>query len=92
MTRDDLTHFIQESLVFEDDTDDALDAESLYGLYVSWCHINRTRPEPEESFSSARKRQGRLRRRRHHGAYTGLRMLGPAARDYVMHNDACWSL
>ncbi|WP_347108879.1 hypothetical protein AAHB33_18870 [Paenarthrobacter sp. S56] len=91
MTRDDFFRFMQESLVFEDDTDEGLDSESLYGLYVSWCHVARIRPEPEGSFSSACKRQGALRRRRHHGAYTGLRMVGPAARDYAMHNDPCWS-
>lgn len=79
--------FLKESVVFEDDTDDGLDVETLYGLYVSWCALDRRVPIPENAFETALQISGH-RSIKENGIriYRGLVMVGPAARDYAVNN------
>jgi len=92
MIRHDLTQFIHESLVYEEDTTEGLDFDTLYGLYISWCHLQGSTPVSERALGAALRKQ-RFHRVRHsrNQSYAGLHMVGPAARDYVMHCDTCWS-
>ena len=78
--------------MYEDDTSEGLDFDTLYGLYISWCHLAGAAPVSDGAFGAALTRRG-LHRVRHvdHRAFAGLRMVGPAARDYVLHTDPCWS-
>ncbi|MFK0006319.1 hypothetical protein ACIQTZ_04640 [Paenarthrobacter sp. NPDC090520] len=101
MATDNFARFIQESLVIEEDTDDGMDIDTLYGLYISWCRITDIAREPETRFLSTVRRH-RLRWGRQDGGWVlvGLRMIGPAARDYVTSgavlshagNDEVWEL
>lgn len=91
MTINDFTLFYRECLVFDDDTEDGLDFESLYGLYISWCRLNHMPLDSEASLGRALKLLGfHSVRHNHHKSYIGLRMTGPAARDYILHTEGCW--
>ncbi|MFJ4030319.1 hypothetical protein ACIPWF_23340 [Paenarthrobacter sp. NPDC089989] len=88
MATDNFARFIQESLIIEEDTDEGMDIDTLYGLYISWCRIADVAREPETRFLFTLRRHG-LRWGRHDGGWVlvGLRMMGPAARDYVMSSE-----
>ncbi|MFF1830818.1 hypothetical protein [Paenarthrobacter sp. NPDC058040] len=85
MATDTFARFIQETLVIEEDTDEGMDLDTLYGLYISWCRISDVPREPEGRFLSTLRRH-RLRWGHDEGGWVlvGLRMVGPAARDYVV--------
>jgi hypothetical protein len=40
---DNLARFISECLVIEEDTDEGMDLDTLYGLYISWCCLENVR-------------------------------------------------
>ena len=89
MATDTFARFLHECLVIEEDTDDGLDLDTLYGLYISWCGMASVEREPEQAFLSSLRRH-HLRWGRYEGRWilVGLRMIGPAARDYVMCSAA----
>lgn len=89
MATDTFARFIQESLVIEEDTDEGMDLDTLYGLYISWCRISGVLTESESRFLSTLRRH-RLRWGHHESGWVlvGLRMVGPAARDYVICSAA----
>lgn len=101
MATDNFARFIQESLVIEEDTDEGMDLDTLYGLYISWCRVSGVAREPENRFlASLRRHRLRWRRQENGWVLVGLRMVGPAARDYVLcsatpcrpENDDAWEL
>jgi hypothetical protein len=78
MAASHFTTFLAEATVPEFDTDCPMSADCLYGLYVSWCHLNGLEAKPDVTFRAAMHRAGvdvHDSRRR---------MVGPAAADYIM--------
>ncbi len=48
MTPPQISQFLQDSIIRDDTNDSALDADVFYGLYVSWCSLNRKVPLEQE--------------------------------------------
>lgn len=70
--------FLEQATITEPDTDCPLSADSLYGLYTSWCIINGLDAESDSTFRTAMGHCGvDLNDSR-------LRMVGPAAADYIL--------
>jgi hypothetical protein len=69
--------FLQEATQLDQAAESTLDSDRLYGLYTSWCFINRQTPGQESVFWAAMKH--RIPADGH-----GLRMKGPAAADYIL--------
>ena len=70
--------FLNEATVPAPDTDCPLQPDCLYGLYVSWCILNRLDPKPDDAFRAAMRRNGI------DVQDSRLRMNGPAAADYIL--------
>jgi len=70
--------FLTESTVAESDTDCPLTADCLYGLYISWCILQGLDPKPDATFRAAMVRCGV------DVDQSRLRMVGPAAADYIL--------
>jgi hypothetical protein len=70
--------FLREAATRDPEAYFALGRNRLYGLYASWCFLNRTVPRPEDAFWAA------VKKKRIHFRRDGLRMKGPAAADYIL--------
>jgi hypothetical protein len=70
--------FLREATTRDPEADSALGRSRLYGLYTSWCFLNRAAPRPEDLFWAA------MKKKRIHPERGGLRMKGPAAADYIL--------
>ena len=68
--------FLQEATYIDPEPGTTLDADTLYGLYTSWCLLSRQKPHPEQAFWAAMDQRISPRQR--------LRMKGPAAADYIL--------
>ncbi|GGJ33558.1 hypothetical protein [Paenarthrobacter histidinolovorans] len=92
MTDTQIGSFIRDCVVFEDDTENGLDFDTFYGLYISWCVLGRKIPIPDSAFKTALEREG-LKTTKVNGLrlYPGMSMVGPAARDYVVNSVPMWS-
>ncbi|MEV7661586.1 hypothetical protein [Paenarthrobacter sp. NPDC089316] len=92
MTDTQIGSFIRDCVVFEDDTENGLDSDTFYGLYISWCVLGRKIPIPDSAFKTALEREG-LKTAKVNGQriYAGLSMVGPAARDYVVNSVPLWN-
>ncbi|MFF2842242.1 hypothetical protein [Paenarthrobacter sp. NPDC057981] len=92
MTDTQISSFLRDSVVFEDDTEKGLDFDTLYGLYISWCVLGRKVPVPDSAFKTALTLHG-LKPSKENGQriYPGMAMVGPAARDYVVNNVPMWT-
>lgn len=92
MTDTQISSFLRDCVVFDDDTEKGLDFDTLYGLYISWCVLGRKIPIPDSAFRTALEIEG-LRPAKDHGhrIYPGLNMVGPAARDYVVNSVPVWT-
>ena len=92
MTDTQINSFIRDCVVFEDDTENGLDFDTFYGLYISWCVLGRKIPIPDSAFKTALERQG-LKPIKVSGQriYPGMSMVGAAARDYVVNSVPLWS-
>ncbi|MEJ1115848.1 hypothetical protein WBN73_16330 [Paenarthrobacter sp. CCNWLY172] len=92
MTDTQISSFIRDCVVFEDDTENGLDFDTFYGLYISWCVLGRKIPIPDSAFKTALGLEG-LRPIKENGRriYPGMSMVGAAARDYVMNSVPLWS-
>ncbi|GAA2870813.1 hypothetical protein [Paenarthrobacter ilicis] len=93
MTDTQISIFLSESVVFEDDTDKGLDFDTLYGLYISWCVLGRKVPIPDSAFKTALTLEGLKPEKDPTGqrVYVGMTMVGAAARDYVVNNVPMWT-
>ena len=58
MTDTQIGSFIRDCVVFEDDTEDGLDFDTFYGLYISWCVLGRKIPIPDSAFKTALELEG----------------------------------
>lgn len=84
--------FLRECIVWDETTDDALDLDAAYGLYVSWCVLNRKIPVPDHTFRTALHLEGiRPRKQGRTHILPGLRMTGPAATDYILNSSPNWA-
>ncbi|MFE4196792.1 hypothetical protein ACFRJ9_13060 [Paenarthrobacter sp. NPDC056912] len=92
MTDTQITEFIRDCVVFEDDTEKGLDFDTVYGLYISWCVLGHKVPIPDAALKTALEREGlkpsKVQGRR---IYAGMSMVGPAARDYVVNSLPVWT-
>lgn len=70
--------FLREAVTTDRETDSGMDRDELYGLYTSWCVINRVEPEFPENLWTA------LKDRRIRPDDNTLAMTGPAATDYIL--------
>lgn len=79
-----MTHFdrfIVEAVKTDQGTDGGLGKENLYGLYTSWCLLNRIQPENPEAL------WGALRGADIEPTDNDLAMTGPAATDYIISSE-----
>jgi hypothetical protein len=70
--------FLDQATIADFDTDCPLSADCLYGLYISWCILHGLEPKPDVLFRAAMHRCGV------DVDDSGLRMVGPAAADYIL--------
>lgn len=70
--------FLRESTSTEPGSETGLDAEELYGLYISWCALSGCPPESAEALWEALAERDVIP-----GSNT-LSMTGPAAADYIV--------
>lgn len=83
----DYTSFVQDCIAADTSGDHRVTEDALYGLYLSWCFLNRQQPAPCTSFWAAMSKMGVVNERKGApGRYLrpGLRMTGPAAVDYIL--------
>ena len=78
MTASHFNQFLDQATVAESDTDCPLTADCLYGLYTSWCVLHGLEARPDAPFRAA------MRRRGVDVHECRLRMVGPAAADYIL--------
>ena len=76
MAHSHFDQFLQEATYADQDSDWALDGDTFYGLYTSWCHVTHRTPQAEHAFWTAMSRRGI--------PWQCLRMKGPAAADYLL--------
>ncbi|HKU35515.1 MAG TPA: hypothetical protein VJP90_08195 [Paenarthrobacter sp.] len=87
MTDTQIGAFLRECVVYEEDSEEGLDLEALYGLYISWCVLGSKVPIPDSAFITSVRING-VKHHKREGTrfYPGLRMVGDAARDYVLNS------
>jgi len=84
METSDYTRFIRDCIA-DTTADHGLTEDQLYGVYLSWCGLQRQPPTPCESFWTAIAQGLQARGTNSHGnIWPGLRMTGPAALDYIL--------
>jgi hypothetical protein len=69
--------FLLDATIRDPESGSNLCPDTLYGLYTSWCHLNRREPQTEKVFWSAM-------HTRIDPQPNGLRMRGEAAADYIL--------
>ena len=87
MTDTQIGAFLRECVIYEEDSEEGLDFEALYGLYISWCVLGNKVPVPDSAFRTSVRTSG-VKHEKRDGVryYPGLRMIGDAARDYVLNS------
>jgi hypothetical protein len=76
MAHSQFDQFLSEATYRDPESDTALDRDSLYGLYTSWCYLSGNAPQSEHAFWAAMKQRISPGQR--------LKMKGPAAADYIL--------
>ncbi|MFC0458669.1 hypothetical protein ACFFGR_19325 [Arthrobacter liuii] len=86
METPDYARFVQESIAADTVDDHILTEDQFYGVYLSWCALQAQAPGACASFWAAMSQQGiHERGANDHGRLRpGLRMIGPAAVDYIL--------
>ncbi|MGM7778863.1 hypothetical protein ACSVHC_22985 [Arthrobacter sp. KNU-44] len=91
MTPPQISQFLQECIVHDDPSESGINADALYGLYVSSCSLNRKIPLPDHAFRTALRlaglrteNNGKSKKR----VFQGLRTTGPAAVDHILNSSA----
>lgn len=78
MTHPHFEVFLAQAVDEEQDKEAGLGPDELYGLYTSWCLLNKEEPQPPEALWQALKTH-RIKPRHNH-----VGMKGPAAADYIV--------
>lgn len=73
--------FIAQAIDEKRDTDAGLGADELYGLYTSWCLLNKEEPQPASLLWEA------LKAHQIKPDHNHLAMKGPAAADYIIASE-----
>lgn len=81
--RDAMSHphfesFLAQAVSEESDNEDGLSPDELYGVYISWCLLNKQKPQTPDALWKA------LKAHSIKPAHNHLVMKGPAAADYIM--------
>lgn len=86
MTTSQYARFISDCIAADGGEDHGLAEDAMYGVYISWCALDRQPPQSSTAFWTAMSDLGLHERRRISRRYIrpGLRMTGPAAVDYVL--------
>lgn len=86
MTDSKYTRFLADCITAEPEEASGLTEDEMYGVYVSWCFLNRLNPATPRVFWAAMAQRGHDRRQLDAGRYfrPGLGMTGPAAVDYIL--------
>lgn len=85
MTKTPLGNFLNEC-VAADPGGDGLSVEELYGLYLSWCGLERVAPVGGRAFRAGL-RAANVRIEHRGRRCPDLRMTGRAACDYLIHRE-----
>lgn len=88
METPDYAAFAKDCIANDMTEDQGLTDDELYGLYLSWCILERQAPSSCKALRAAMLRLGFQERRRsgRRCIRPGLRMTGPAAVDYILAN------
>lgn len=78
MAQSHFAQFLEEATSADFDTDCPLTADCLYGLYTSWCLLHGLEVRQDVTFRAAMQRLGV------DVHSSRLRMVGPAAADYIL--------
>ena len=78
MTSTHFERFLVEAVTTDRESESGLTDDELYGLYTSWCLLNRLQPEPPQGLWDA------LRAEQIEPGNNNLAMTGPAATDYIL--------
>ena len=80
---------MSECIAKDTDKESGLRDDEMYGVYLSWCTLNRKKPSPDRAFWAAIKELGHTRDYHDDGHHTwpGLTMTGPAAVDYILFSQ-----
>ncbi len=83
--------FLAECIIVDPEADPGLNEDEMYGVFVSWCFLNRFNPAASRVFWAEMAKNGHHQRRLEAGRYfrAGLRMTGPAAVDYILSSRPC---
>jgi hypothetical protein len=73
-----IDRFLNEATAPDQDGGFSLRKDQLYGLYTSWCMLNRSIPAAGAEFWQE------MKARRIRSSDSRLRMTGPAAADYIL--------
>jgi hypothetical protein len=85
MNQSHFRQFLAECIEKDGDPSIGLTTDELYGLYTSWCLIQRLEPQPGKSFWANMRAAGIGPRQVNHRILCpSLRMRGPAAADYIL--------
>ena len=76
MAHSQFDQFLSEATYCDRESDSALDGDSFYGLYTSWCYLSGNAPKSEHAFRAA------MEQRVSPGQC--LTMKGPAAADFIL--------
>ncbi len=81
--------FLSECIIYDPAQRPGLREDEMYGLYMSWCLMNREQPAGDELFWAAMSNCGLHRRRVAAGTSIcpGVGMTGPAAVDYILSSQ-----
>lgn len=84
MSVSNYSRFLSECIVQAPDRQPGLLEDEVYGVYVSWCLLNRKHPSSESALSAALEQLGHIKPAGVRGRYAGLAVTGPAAVDYIL--------
>lgn len=85
MTKTRLEDFLN-ACVAPDPDGSGLSMDELYGVYLSWCGLERVAPAGGGAFRAGL-RAANVRPAHRGGRCPGLRMSGPAACDYLVRRE-----
>ena len=83
------TRFLSECITCNPDNQSGLREDEIYGVYLSWCFLNRETPCPEPSLWAAVDQHAHHDTGNHPGrrVWPGLATTGPAALDYILSSQ-----
>lgn len=85
MTTSHFGQFLADCIEKNGDTSVGLTPDELYGVYTSWCLIQKLEPQAPKVFWGAMRSEGIGPRQVNHRILCpALRMTGPAAADYIL--------